>query len=451
MAPRAGRGNHSMAKVWLDAGELLDEPPRLPDAAHEACVRAALTCDPAELHFCRFGPEGLRIADAATVRHALDRIPAHAHAPAPPPEGFAGHVRQWIAALPPSMQPPVMAMARSTRRLLDPSSRPSPAAEQASTGTVALQRPPFAAADVFVSFSPHWQAQQWQGLRELRDDLGFQVLLPRSEVPPQELRPLEAWARSRTALAGQGDGVAVLRHAFVMASQGRTSFEDRLQHLYMGVLREGDTCIDIGAHTGRHALPMSCAVGSGRVAAFEPNPAIAQRLRARLANLAAAKVTVHELALSDEAGDAEFVIALERPEESGLKERVYNGPTRLEKVQVKLATLDSLALGEPRFVKLDTEGAEYKVLLGARETLARARPVVAFEFGQQSYGAYGVDPNDVFAYFDSLGYDVMSIHGDKLEQAEFALASTVQSYWDYVACPRTESASVQAILQSFTR
>jgi hypothetical protein len=160
-------------------------------------------------------------------------------------------------------------------------------------------------------------------------------------------------------------------------------------------------------------------------------------------------VTVHELALSDESGTAEFVVAVDRPEESGLKERVYNGPTRQEKVAVRLARLDSLALGTPCFIKLDTEGAEYKVLLGARDTIARSRPVVAFEFGEQSYSAYGVDPNDVFAYFDSLGYDVFSIHGERLQQAAFAEASHIQSYWDYVACDRAKSDAVAATLRSF--
>ena len=47
-----------------------------------------------------------------------------------------------------------------------------------------------------------------------------------------------------------------------------------------------------------------------------PNPPIALRLRARLELLAVPNVTVHELALSDESGTAEFVVAVDRPEES---------------------------------------------------------------------------------------------------------------------------------------
>jgi len=304
-------------------------------------------------------------------------------------------------------------------------------------------RAPFAASDVLVSFGALGEA-----VRALRTRLQFQVL-PVEGAAPSDASPMERWASAQIGGTARPGGARIARTALVAASQGRTGFEDRLQHLYMSMLKEGDFCIDIGAHTGRHALPMSCAVGRGGVAAFEPNPPIAQRLRARLELLAVPNVTVHELALSDESGTAEFVVAVDRPEESGLKERVYNGPTRQEKVAVRLAELDSLALGDPRFIKLDTEGAEYKVLLGARNTVARSRPVIAFEFGEQSYSAYGVDPNDVFAYFEALGYEVFSIYGERLDKATFAKASHLQDYWDYVACERARSGAVAAILKSF--
>ena len=440
-----------MANVWLDVSAIVTSPsPRASGESETQCIGQALVCAPGEFRFCCNDTEGFRAVDAATVRDALDpsgRGIAPAAAPAPvaaAPQGLRQRARQFIDTLPAGMQPPALALARAAKRMVD-----GPAAEQAGAVARKPADPPFGAADVFLSFSPQWQGAAWAALRDARDRLGFRVLLPAGDVPSHDLRPLESWAAS--SAGRQTDGARVLQLAAVMALQGGTSFEDRLQHLYMGVLKEGDACIDIGAHTGRHTLPMSSAVGSGRVAAFEPNPTVAQWLRARLAQFAVTNVTVHELALSDETGDAEFVIALDLLEESGLKERVYNGPTRVERVPVRLEQLDNLDLGSPRFIKLDTEGAEYKVLLGARETVARARPVVAFEFGLKSYGAYGVDPNDVFTYFQSLDYDVHSIHGQRLAQAEFAEASRVQAYWDYVACHSSESARIAAVLLSFGR
>jgi FkbM family methyltransferase len=429
-----------MAKVWLDVSGLLEPAGAVP-AAQVECLRIALASEPGHFAFCvADGGRGFREADAHSVQAALRALGERAPAGPQPAQGWRDRAKHLIGKLPEPMQAPMMAAGRAGVRLFQEGGQPA-AAAPAPIAAGDLDAP-FGPSDVYVSFVAAGEA-----VRALRNRLHFQVLAPGR--PCADATAMERWAHEQVDGMRNATGARVARTALVAASQGRTGFEDRLQHLYMSLLKEGDFCIDIGAHTGRHALPMSCAVGSGSIAAFEPNPPIAQRLRARLDLLSVPNVTVHELALSDESGTAEFVVAVDRPEESGLKERVYNGPTRQEKVAVRLERLDSLALGNPRFIKLDTEGAEYKVLLGARDTITRARPVVAFEFGEQSYSAYGVDPNDVFAYFDILGYDIFSIHGERLRQAAFAEASHIQSYWDYVACDRARSDEVAAILRSF--
>jgi len=48
-------------------------------------------------------------------------------------------------------------------------------------------------------------------------------------------------------------------------------YELMLEQIYRAALRPGDIAVDIGAHEGRHTLPMARAVGpSGSVFAFEP-------------------------------------------------------------------------------------------------------------------------------------------------------------------------------------
>ena len=222
-------------------------------------------------------------------------------------------------------------------------------------------------------------------------------------------------------------------------------YEGMLERFYRGLLREGDACVDVGAHVGRHTWAMLECIGPrGRIVAFEPIPTLAESLAADVAARGAAdRVEVHPVALSDAAGTATFVITEDAPGYSGLRRRVYDVPTRTREIEVRVETLDAMIagrLGALAYIKVDAEGAEWNILRGAREALARFRPVVTFEFGEASYGAYGVDPGAVHDMFAALDYRVFDIHGRELGRDAFAASSRHQALWDYVGLPRERDA-----------
>jgi FkbM family methyltransferase len=218
-------------------------------------------------------------------------------------------------------------------------------------------------------------------------------------------------------------------------------YEGKLQRFYERMLRRGDACVDVGAHSGRHALPMARKVGPrGSVMAFEPIPrcfaGLAEQLRA--GGPAFACVKLHACALSDVEGRAEFVLAIDLPEYSGLHERVYDGPTRLERIDVETRRLDGFtaSLANLRYIKIDVEGGEWNVIKGAADTIARLRPVISFEFGKNSYAGYGVDPGALFDYFAGQRYRLFDLLGTPLGREQFVASSIRQDVWDYVAAPR---------------
>jgi len=147
---------------------------------------------------------------------------------------------------------------------------------------------------------------------------------------------------------------------------------------------------------------------------------------------------VSPYALSTAPGLAEFNFVPNLPEESGLKERKYYNapPAPFEKIPVKVARLDDvLPEGAPvRFVKMDVEGGERDVLLGAPRLLDRCRPIVAFECGAASFLGYHDAPEEIYRMFATRGYRVYSITGEWIQdEAQFRAASYRQAYWDYVA------------------
>lgn len=138
-------------------------------------------------------------------------------------------------------------------------------------------------------------------------------------------------------------------------------FETLLEQFYRATLRPGDTCIDVGANVGRHTLPIaSCIAPSGRVIAFEPIPAMASELNAKLAESPdlAPMVELKQCALSDVDGEADFTLVSNNPAYSGLLPRHYDREEKTEIIRVAVHRLDGFLFDIPtvRYIKIDCEG-----------------------------------------------------------------------------------------------
>jgi len=139
---------------------------------------------------------------------------------------------------------------------------------------------------------------------------------------------------------------------------------------------------DVGANYGTHSL-LFLKHGVTTVA-FEPNPYCLEEIR----GLWALNNVVGELipaAVGDCEGEAEFWFPLRETWLGSLVESTRERMTSdhdLEKIKVKINTLDDFVSTSelvPDLIKIDTEGNELNVLLGAKWTIARARPIIIFE------------------------------------------------------------------------
>lgn len=185
---------------------------------------------------------------------------------------------------------------------------------------------------------------------------------------------------------------------------------ERLIVLLEEVLEPGSDCLDVGAHEGVVLREMMRLAPSGRHVAWEPLPALAHRLRTEFPS-----VEVREAALSDRAGEREFAHVVNAAGWSGFVARPVPAGGPVETITVRCEPLDQ-ALREdvnPAFIKIDVEGAEEQVLLGAVETLVRHRPVVAFEHGLGSADYYGTTPARIHGLLaGQLGYRIYGLDGD---------------------------------------
>lgn len=183
------------------------------------------------------------------------------------------------------------------------------------------------------------------------------------------------------------------------------------------LVRPGDVCLDVGASFGTYTVALARLVGlRGRVHAIEPRPrslrvlALVQRL------LTPGNVEVHPVALSDQVGREVIVTPRRRwllpvPGRTFLKGCLEPGPDgyypgwseefggAAERVVVT-QTLDGLAaenrIDRLDFVKIDVEGAELRVLVGAEASLGRHRPIVLCEIEDRHTRKYGHAAAHVF-------------------------------------------------------
>lgn len=235
-----------------------------------------------------------------------------------------------------------------------------------------------------------------------------------------------------------------------------SGYEEMLRELYEGFLRPGDNAIDVGAHVGHHTFPIArCVSPGGRVLAFEPLEACRARIESGIAEAGLeSTVSVFPFAVGAEDAETEFVVAVDALAYSGLRERVYDSPTRLERHPVLVRTLDGFAsdLKHLEYIKIDVEGGEYDVVRGARSLILGHRPVVSFEFGLSSFGKYGISGVDMALLWTELRYALFDIRGRRFRAAEeFATSAVRQEVWDYIAVPEERTSATSSLHDAVSR
>lgn|SRR5574337_371566 len=231
-----------------------------------------------------------------------------------------------------------------------------------------------------------------------------------------------------------------------------TDFDSIVQATYEAILISGDIAIDVGAHVGSHTIPMAKKVfPHGQILAFEPLPACREALANQLARHHPELqdlVIIYPYALSDYDGEAEFVVAVDSLAYSGLKERIYDIPTKLERMLVPVRKIDTLfpESFSLKYIKIDVEGGELHTLRGAVECIRKWRPLVAFEFGANSLSEYKVTPVDMAQFWAKQEYNIYDIMGNYLPSMKFVQSAIDQNIWDYIAVP-AESQSLEKIIK----
>lgn len=185
---------------------------------------------------------------------------------------------------------------------------------------------------------------------------------------------------------------------------GDLSWEPELR-LLRELVQPGELAIDVGANLGGYSIELSRLVGPlGEVRAFEPVERTFRLLNYNLGRLGAHhNYRTYLCAVGDRTGTANMYVPLEGSLPNYYVASLRAPRDRAVTQRVELVRLDDAVTASPRriaLVKIDVEGSEYSVLLGAEHLLRTHEPSVICEVSR----APGDRPEAVFRFFKRLAY-----------------------------------------------
>jgi FkbM family methyltransferase len=151
--------------------------------------------------------------------------------------------------------------------------------------------------------------------------------------------------------------------------------EGDVDDFIMSHLGRGSVFVDVGANVGYYTLVASKLLGShGRVYAIEPVPSTAIILKANIKLNDCQNVLVYDVA----AWSSEGEVTLEIPKSAYGYASAVRGGNEGRKVTVKATTLDEILqdVTSVDLVKIDVEGAEHEVLIGAKKSMDKIKYIV---------------------------------------------------------------------------
>jgi FkbM family methyltransferase len=224
----------------------------------------------------------------------------------------------------------------------------------------------------------------------------------------QWIKRLLRWGRVEVQVA-DGRFWVDMASNFGIRVTSAEGYEPETKALLVSFLKPGMAFVDLGANEGFFSVIAARAVGpTGRVLAIEPQSRLGPVIRRNLELNDAANVTLAQVAISAEAGVAEFNLAPDTNSgSSGLSRATrYANPTQSVRTLTLDLCLQEHALTMVDVMKIDIEGYEYEAVLGAKElfrTLKVRRLLI--EIHDKLLSARGLRPKDISDFLLSCGYE----------------------------------------------
>jgi FkbM family methyltransferase len=175
-----------------------------------------------------------------------------------------------------------------------------------------------------------------------------------------------------------------------------------------GFIKEGTVLYDIGGNIGDVTVHAALKTGTkGKVYSFEPHPQTYRRLSEHIQLNKLTNVVAFNVGLGSSAGS--FVME-EVENNAGANRIVSPGTVDAGRVTVQVVTLDAQVdehqMLKPDVIKIDVEGFEMQVLIGAKAIIEKCRPTLFIELSDALLKLQNETATGLVKLISSYGYKI---------------------------------------------
>jgi FkbM family methyltransferase len=183
--------------------------------------------------------------------------------------------------------------------------------------------------------------------------------------------------------------------------------------------------LDIGANMGIYTYVLASL--AERVHAFEPQSACC----AVISGWADGRdVHVHNVGVGARAGELTLHIPVIAGRKVGTRASFVSTDDQHVNETVPVLAIDDLGLDSVGFVKIDVEGFEYDVLLGASETLRRCKPALLVEMDRQRQSRETFERT--LSFLSALGYSPWVVESNVLTRCEGDVWEAAREHYNFI-------------------
>jgi FkbM family methyltransferase len=195
-------------------------------------------------------------------------------------------------------------------------------------------------------------------------------------------------------------------------------YEPHVTKIIKSVVTDDSVCIDVGANIGCHTLIMANSAKHGIVYAFEPHPAIFERLIFNINLNKLSNVVPCNVAIASETGESYLFIPDDSDCNKGKCSMISSNEGKImNKLKIntsKYQDINELAnIKRCDFIKIDVEGYELICLKEFEPLINEFKPIIIFEYDSKTWKLAGSTLEEVYDILDQ--YNITDIqHGQPL-------------------------------------